>query len=545
MYLVSEGFANKINSNDRKFALKLTFGSSTEITGATIQDITLDEIINSTDALTMGCACSNKITINLINPPTSIVYDGSIFSAAVGLMIDNDYEWVPLGKFYCTQAETNNDFKNLKLTAYDGFCKMTGQYVAEVESETTLQAVYDDLKEQLFENCGIVLRGRALPEYSISNFPYLDITYSQAVGYVAGCLGENARFDRNGELEFVWYQNNGLTIERYQQYMGGFKRTTNKPLTITSISTGTKDNPIVRGDGANGINLNFENPYITAAMADAIYDKVNNFTYTSCQIKWRGNPAVQAGDTLFAFDKDSNPHNVLIMSQSIKIGGGCNASIDCKGNSETASNFSNGFVSSQEKIERVYKTLEKAILDATNAITGNKGGYVVFHDYEDENTPADGIPDEILIMDQPEIKNARNVWRWNSEGLGFSKNGYNGPYETAITADGQINASFITIGEINSDLIRIGDEKFGDFIRIKDGVISFGEANNQMSLKLGNIEENGKKEYKLAFYSGTKRIAYFSNNSFEIENLNDGKIRFQNFGFIPRDSGNLSFTKLI
>ena len=72
MYLVSENFANKIMSDDRQFALRLTFGSSTVLTGTTIQNITLDEIINSTDVLTMGCACSNKITINLINPPTGV-----------------------------------------------------------------------------------------------------------------------------------------------------------------------------------------------------------------------------------------------------------------------------------------------------------------------------------------------------------------------------------------------------------------------------------------------------------------------------------------
>ena len=57
-----------------------------------------------------------------------------------------------------------------------------------------------------------------------------------------------------------------------------------------------------------------------------------------------------------------------------------------------------------------------------------------------------GLPYELLILDQPSIEDAVNVWRWNVEGLGFSSNGYNGPYETAITADGQIVADFITSG---------------------------------------------------------------------------------------------------
>lgn len=451
MYSVSEEYAKKIISDDRAFAVRLTFGSSTVLTGTTIQDISLDEIINSTDALTMGCACSNKITVNLINPPTYIAYDGIDFTAEVGLQLNDrpvTYEWIPLGKFYGADAETNNDFKNLKLTAYDGFSKMTGNYNAAVETATNLQAVYDDLKAQLYTNCGIVLKERTLPEYTISNFPYLEnTTYTQAIGYVAGCLGGMARFDRSGELEIVWYKDSGLTIERSQQYMNGFKRTTEKPLTVTSISTGTQEKPIIRGGGVSGSNINFENPYITDAMADDIYNKTNNFEYTPCQIKWRGNPAVQAGDMLKALDKDNKLHTVLVMSQSVRIGGGCNATIECKGKSETTSNFSNNYESTSKKIDRIYKGLEAAIIDATNKITGNSGGYVEIRD-----TNNDGKPDEILIIDREDIHLAEKVWRWNKEGLGYSYNpagnAYNGPYKLAITAEGQINADFIATGTL-------------------------------------------------------------------------------------------------
>lgn len=556
MHPVDEDYAKKIIADDRVFAVRLTFGSSTVITGATIQNITLDEIVNSTDVLTMGCACSNKITINLINPPLDISYNGLVFTAEVGLFTDAiEYYWIPLGKFYGADAATNNDFKNLTLTAYDGFIKMTDKYNARVTGATTLQAVYNDLKTQLLENCGITLKARTLPPYAIADFPHLDITYAQAIGYVAGCLGENARFDREGNLELTWYTDNGLIIDRSQQYMGGFKRTTDKPLTVTSISTGTQDNPIVRGSGANGLNINFENPYITSAMADDIYIKVNNFTYTPCQLKWRGNPAVQAGDMLQTFDKDSNPHNVLVMSQSLKVGGGCNANIECKGKSETTSEFSNKFESTSKKIERVYSTLEQAILDATNQITGNKGGYVVFHDYSDENTPADGIPDEILIMDTDDIKTAKKVWRWNKEGLGYAESAtpgeaYNGSFRTAITADGQINADFITTGTLNAERIAVesydGAGQLTDYIHFGDGYMTFGETGNQLTLKLDNDEIVFlKKETNTSGVVKETPVARFSNNTFEIDNLGDGgQIRFQNFGFIPRESGNLSFTKL-
>lgn len=102
------------------------------------------------------------------------------------------------------------------------------------------------------------------------------------------------------------------------------------------------------------------------------------------------------------------------------------------------------------KIQTATSFLQKAIIHATDMITGGLGGYV----YLKPN--ANGYPEEILIMDSPDIETAVNIWRWNKNGLGFSSNGYAGPYGTAITSDGQIVADYITAGTLNGDLIQAG-----------------------------------------------------------------------------------------
>ena len=111
--------------------------------------------------------------------------------------------------------------------------------------------------------------------------------------------------------------------------------------------------------------------------------------------------------------------------------------------------------SSVDKVEstvgRFPKLLQTAIGKATGLITGQSGGYVVIHTSEEN-----GQPYELLILDAPSIDEAVNVWRWNVGGLGFSHNGYNGPYETAITADGQIVADFITSGSLVANIIKAG-----------------------------------------------------------------------------------------
>ena len=543
MLTVSENFSKKIISDDRTFTVKVVVDSAYELTGATIQSVTLDEIANSTDTLTFGCACSNKVTINFINPPTNINYDNTYIEPYVGIKTSDIplvYESVSLGKFYATEVETTNDYKNLKITAYDGFCKMTGKYIksSTIVGTTKIQAIYDDIRTQLASKCGVVLKEMVCPDFDIT-WRDIDTTFTQAVGYLAGCLGGFARFDREGLLEIVWYTNTEVEIARNQQYMNGFQKTTDKPLTITSVVTGTQENTISKGNGVNGAEINFENPFITSDMADVLFAKVNNITYTPCKVKWRGNPAVQAGDIVSVVDKNGTAHTAFVMSQQIVIGGGLNSTIECKGKSETTNNFSNSFSTASQKIERVYTTMEQSVINATNSITGANGGHVVINDSD-----GDGMPDEILILNSPVLEKATKCWRWNQNGLGFSENklgnAYQGPFKLAIDTEyGGVVANRITTGFLNANQIAVesfdtdNPKLLTSYIHFEDGTVRFGSDEDALTLYLARDRiELGN--------TGLKTI--ITSNSFEIDNMTDGVFRIQKFGWIPRKSGNMSFT---
>lgn len=89
----------------------------------------------------------------------------------------------------------------------------------------------------------------------------------------------------------------------------------------------------------------------------------------------------------------------------------------------------------------------KLIQEQTNLINSlNKNGHVYISD------------NEVLILDKLPKENAKNVWRWGLGGLGFSSQGYEGPFSTAITQDGKINADFILAGKINTNLIEGYDQ---------------------------------------------------------------------------------------
>ncbi len=100
--------------------------------------------------------------------------------------------------------------------------------------------------------------------------------------------------------------------------------------------------------------------------------------------------------------------------------------------------------------------LGQVVERATQLISGNAGGYVIMR-----NSDGGKQPNEILIMDTPDVNTAKKVWRWNQSGLGYSKNGINGPYGLAMTIDGEISADFITTGVLNAISIRACDIKCG------------------------------------------------------------------------------------
>ncbi len=125
--------------------------------------------------------------------------------------------------------------------------------------------------------------------------------------------------------------------------------------------------------------------------------------------------------------------------------------------------------------------LKKAILNATNLITGHSGGYVVLN-------PAEK-PQEILILDAPSIEEAVKVWRWNSGGLGYSSTGYNGEFALAMTMDGAIVADFITAGTLNGVLLRADS--------VQASAIST-KYKQEVTDAIGNVESSVTQAFKVA-----------------------------------------------
>lgn len=125
----------------------------------------------------------------------------------------------------------------------------------------------------------------------------------------------------------------------------------------------------------------------------------------------------------------------------------------------------------QTSIDRLFDTvINKAveIIDyQTDLLKGGAGGYVVV------GTDTDGHPSELFFMDEDSTASAVRVLRINTNGIGFSTNGIDGPYTNAWTIDGSLNASFITAG-ILKDTATNG-QKF--YVNLETGEVRLEELN--------------------------------------------------------------------
>ncbi len=162
----------------------------------------------------------------------------------------------------------------------------------------------------------------------------------------------------------------------------------------------------------------------------------------------------------------------------------------------------------EKKIPQQKALLELAKQNASEIIKHATEGNIYF--INDEG----GVPKELLIMDTPDIKTAKKVWRWNINGLGYSSTGYNGTYGLAFTMDGEIVADFITAGTMSCDRLKGGTIKGQT---IEGGTIkgtTFNNGDNTFSVdEKGNVVANSLKSTNATITGGNIEISGLAENT--------------------------------
>lgn len=128
----------------------------------------------------------------------------------------------------------------------------------------------------------------------------------------------------------------------------------------------------------------------------------------------------------------------------------------------------------KKEINKTNNFWQQSIEHATSQITGNSGGYVKMY--------PPNKPSEIFIMDNENENLATNVLRINKEGIGFSKNGINGNFETAWTSKGVFYANWITAGVLSAIMLQNLDGSLQIDLGSSKGIMTRKNGKNAIEL---------------------------------------------------------------
>lgn len=433
MHTVTDAFNAACSAPGREITSKVNFNGTTDLPASEIQEIVITEQFGSSDGVTIGAAFSSSCKVTFYKQD-NLPLNGAYFIPSVGIMVGGESQYVQKGKYYIPSDGVEDSGKLwVTVTGYDRMAGMTEDYMPTITFPATPAQVLADVCKQ----ASVTPPAVTMPSIQIAA-PYTG-TLRQQLGWLAGLIGCNAKFDATGNLVFCWYADNGLTLGWDVQYMDGLELTANGAFTINSLLTGTEENPISVG---TGLGITSTNPYMTAEQAAVVLAQISGKSLMPCKLKWRGNPAVEAGDSVTVTGRDGKALTVYVMEQRITIKGGMSADITCYGTEDADYAVESP---TQKKLQQQYNDVRKAFRDATKRIIGAKGGYFEIT-YDD-----DGFPTGWVIRNTPSVEDDTKMWIMSAGGLGYSSDGGKTVTDIALTDDGKILGSALIIKQDDVD----------------------------------------------------------------------------------------------
>lgn len=462
---------NALNAiNDFKLQARIT-GEVSDVGTFTDANIvggsfSINNQCTSDTELTIGNVYVGELNITL----TGLSWDrytlyGKQITAVYQLYVEGS-GWIPipLGIYNISEVEITN--AGVDIRAYDNMslfdvpfaeASFTGTPYALASAACTacgLTLATTQTQFNAFANHGVALTAtqttdadgnKSIPQFS---------TYRDVIAAIAQVSCCNVIINRSGEVVFKPYPSTAVaTIDTAHRKMGGMTadfETYYDGIIVTDPTTKaqtkyTRSNP-------TGLTMDLgDNPFInTEAIRNAILNGLT-FRFHPFKMSVLNAPLYDLMDCVYLPDGVGDGTKLYCITKynwtyhgSYTISGtGQDPKLVAVASAAQRTAARANFIAAQKVTS---DEMDEAIEHATSMITGGEGGY-----YRVLDTNGDGMPDETVWMNTPDIDTATKLWRFNQNGLGHSNNGYEGPYDLAMTADGEIVANRIRVGVLGDE----------------------------------------------------------------------------------------------
>lgn len=454
-------------------------------------------------------------TTTPINNYATYNYKGKKIVAQCGILYDEEnFNYIDVGTFFIDEVSTNDDGVTITIKAYDllgsEYANQKVNLNGYTSSEKTIETLLSYIVTTYFDsflstntvyyqlqNTNSKSRELTDPELAILNG---GLTVREVIAAVAGLIGCNAKINTQNQLWIGWFRTyntssdsvpapNGYDIEitREVQYQRGLKKLQQSVFYLARCTSSNN------GTGSSGESISYTSAGATAAtgitftnivitdedikdIAGATGAIINHQwmaadrSYQPCEVSWRGNPCVEAGDTIRAIDTNNNYNIVYIAKQTLNLCGGFKSEITCPiGDAQIT--FGGGDYVTPQQLNIQVSLLEDELIRATNKINGAQGGYIKILDLD-----GDGNADTIFVTDK-EITEANinhttgaintglgdnqptKVIRINDEGIAIVSGPNAGTdvsaYSVVITGS-KVIATDIIAGNVSTDKLVVG-----------------------------------------------------------------------------------------
>lgn len=356
----SNAFDARIAEPGRTFSARLVCGD--EVIEKGISSIQFKAQANSdTNTIEIGGTVSTYIEVSVLHPEYMVT--GKEYDLLLGLTLpDGSVEYCPMGKFTPQKPEEEDEL--VTFTAYDRmvsklelpYFTQIGKYPADgkqiLQEISRLSGVpFCDLTVL---PDGVMVGWRTVYQENSSTTtaaPFTGYTYREALMYLAQMYGRFVTVNRDGELEFRWYESADYQIPANRSYDD--IACAEQIYELQRLRCAVGQNELTAGSGTTGITI--ENDLMTQEILDQVYGWIGGFTYLPTTVSFLGDPRVELGDIVTVYRRDGTAIPVPVMSLDLEYDGGLRTSIGSYGSTEESEDKAQG--PTAKAIDRVYSEL--------------------------------------------------------------------------------------------------------------------------------------------------------------------------------------------
>lgn len=314
MYTVSTGFRNAVMSGKPQ-KLKLTFGENQIAEqNLSISGLTYSSMAFEGEELTIGAACSAELGIELLNFDgglSSFNFDGTEFTASIGVLVGEEYEYVPLGVFISEKPDKLKP-KKISITAHDRMVKFdvsADAFLNSLSYPTTLKNIFTSLCAHVGVPASIADFPNSGKTFDSPLFRTQDVLCREVLQWIAEAACSFARISRSGVCELAWFTDADVTFNKTANSADYYNAVVSEyqvaKIDKLQVAASEKDIGVIVGTGTNAYQI-IDCPmlygYTDAQIrpyAQVIYNRLNSFAaFTPVELDAKGDWSLEAGDMI-------------------------------------------------------------------------------------------------------------------------------------------------------------------------------------------------------------------------------------------------------